>query len=222
MYKVISIDEEKESIPGYSPGNAEDFHAESAKNANKKFDQELKKIKNKKVILMCGGSASGKTEFIAKFCPTENYRQSEEVSGIVFDSTLPTEEGAKVKIKKILKSKNVPVVCFILPYSLSRCLRAFHERDRKIPESKFFETHSGARKVALWIAKHYPEIELLIYYNRLIEEAGGSDGDLQISDNEYGLGFVEISFDNKNEMISFLEKSQCSEEEIQTLIINGK
>ena len=49
-----------------------------------------------------------------------------------------------------------------------------------------------------------------------------SDGDSQIDDNEYGLGFVEISFDNKNEMISFLESSQCSEAEIKTLIINEK
>lgn len=221
MYKVISIDEEKEFLPGYSPENADNFHVESAKKANKKFEQELKKIRNKKVILMCGGSASGKTEFIAKFCPTESENPSDEISGIVFDSTLPTEKGAKIKIKKILKSKNVPVICFILPFSLTRCLRAFHERDRKIPESKFFKTHSGARKVALSIAKNHPEIELLIYYNRLISEAK-LDGDSQIVAGENGLGFVEISFDNKNEMISFLEKEQCSEEEIKALIINEK
>ncbi len=171
---------------------------------------------------MCGGSASGKTEFIAKFCPTESENPSGEISGIVFDSTLPTEEGARVKIKKILKSGNAPVICFILPFSLTRCLKAFHERDRKIPESRFFETHSGARKVALWIAKNHPEIELLVYYNRLISEAEKSDGDLQIAVSENGLGFVAISFDNKNEMISFLEKEQCSEEEIKALIINEK
>ena len=72
----------------YSPEKANDFHYDSAKNANKKFDQELKQIKgqNKKVILMCGGSASGKTEFIAKFCPTENDDASKEKSGDVFGS----------------------------------------------------------------------------------------------------------------------------------------
>lgn len=221
MYKVISIDEEKEFLLGYSPENAHDFHTESAKNANKKFDKELKDIKDKKVILMCGGSASGKTEFIAKFCPIQQ-DGSEEIEGIVFDSTLPTEKGARVKIKKITKSKNIPVVCFILPFSLTRCLRAFHKRDRKIPESEFFKTHSGARQVVLWIAKSHPEIEILIYYNRLIEEAESSDGDSQIAEKENGLGFVEISFDNRNEMISFLEKEQCSEEEIKTLIQNKK
>ncbi len=222
MYKVISIDEEKESLPGYSPQNADAFHSESAKNADKKFEQELKKIQNRNVILMCGGSASGKTEFIAKFCPTENDAPSKEISGIVFDSTLPTEEGAKVKIRKILKSRNVPRVYFILPYSLNRCFRAFHERERKIPEIRFFETHSGARKVALWIAKNHPEIKLAIYYNRLNEEAAESDGDSKIAVDEYGFGFVEIEFDNKNEMISFLEKEQCSVEEIKILINNGK
>jgi hypothetical protein len=221
VYKIISIDEEKEFLTGYSPKKAGDFHIESAKNANKKFDQELKKITNKKVILMCGGSASGKTEFIAKFCPIETVEES-EIVGVVFDSTLATESGAEVKIRNITKSGNIPVVCLILPYSLSRCLKAFHQRDRKIPESRFFETHYGARRVSLWIAKNYPDIEILIYYNRLIEEADKSDGDLKITKIEGGLGFVEISFENRSELIVFLEESQCSEEEIKTLIINGK
>ena len=221
MYKIISIDEEKELLPGYSPENADEFHVESARIANKKFDQELKKVKDKKAILMCGGSASGKTEFIAKFCPIE-IDESTEIAGIVFDSTLATEDGVKTKIRNIKRSGNVPLVCLILPYSLNRCLKAFHQRDRKIPESKFFGTHSGARKVALWIAKNHPEIELAIYYNRLIEEADKSDGDSQIAKTEDGLGFVEISFENKDELIAFLEEAQCSEEEIKTLIINGK
>lgn len=221
MYKVISIDDEKELISGYSPENADFFHLESAKIANKKFDQELKKIKGKNVVLMCGGSASGKTEFIAKFCPTET-DQSAEISGIVFDSTLATENGAETKIRNIKRFGNIPVVCLVLPYSLTRCFKAFHERDRKIPEARFFETHSGARRVALWIAKNHPEVDLLIYYNRLIDEADKSDGDLQIAQTEDGLGFAEISFESKNELIAFLEEAQCSEEEIKTLIIKGK
>jgi len=197
MYKVISIDEEKEFLPGYSPENADSFHSESAKIANKKFGQELKKIKNQKVILMCGGSASGKTEFIAKFCPTEG----EEIDGLVFDSTLPSEKGAEIKIKNIKKSGNIPVIYFILPFSITRCFRAFHKRDRKIPESRFFETHSGARKVALWVAQNYPEVEILIFYNHLSEEI--SDKNFGDSD---GFGFTRIFFDNRNKMTSFLKK----------------
>ena len=87
---------------------------------------------------MCGGSASGKTEFIAKFCPIETAEES-EIVGVVFDSTLATESGAEVKIRNIKKFGNIPVVCLILPYSLSRCLKAFHQRDRKIPESRFLK-----------------------------------------------------------------------------------
>jgi len=219
MYKLISIDDEKESLPGYSPDNADSFHLESAKIANRKFGQELKKIKNKKVILMCGGSASGKTEFIAKFCPIDDHS---EIEGIVFDSTLATENGAETKIRNIKRSGNIPVICLILPYSLNRCLRAFHKRDRKIPEIRFFQTHSGARRVALWIAKNHPDVELLVYYNHLIDEAAESDGDYKISKIESGLGFVAIDFEGREDLISFLQKEQFSEEEIVALILNKK
>lgn len=218
MYKIISIDDEKESLPGYSPENAGDFHAESARSANKKFDQELRKIKNKEVVLMCGGSASGKTEFIAKFCPVEG----ENFEGIIFDSTLPSEKGAEIKIKNIKKSGNIPVIYFILPSSLTRCFRAFHKRDRKIPESEFFKTHSGARRVALWIAKNYPEVKICLYYNRLLEEVIESEKNPQIVIDEGDLGFVEISFEGRSELILFLEKEQFSEEEIAILIAKGR
>ncbi len=221
MYKIFSIDDEKEVLPGYSPEKANDFHTESARNANKKFDQELKKIKNKKVILMCGGSASGKTEFVAKFCPIESDDQQDEIQGIVFDSTLPREEGAKIKIANIKKSGNIPIICFIVPHSLTRCFKAFHERERKIPESEFFKTHSGARKVALEIAKN-TDIEILIYYNLLPEEALELENKSQIMIDNNDLRFVEISFESRSEMISFLEKEQISEEEIKALIINGR
>jgi len=220
MFKLISIDDEKELIVGYNPENADNFYEQSAKIANKKFDTELKKIKgqNKKVVLMCGGSASGKTEFIEKFCPTEN--EGEEIEGIIFDSTLSTTEGAKVKIDKILKSKNIPIICLILPYNLSRCLRAFHGRERKIPEKRFFETHSGGRKVALWIAKNFENVDLLIYYNLLANEA--KEIDVEIDDEDNGQGFAEISFENKFEMINFLENSQYLEDEIKNLINENK
>jgi hypothetical protein len=157
--KIISIDELKKALPGYSPEKADDFHTESAKIANKLFDQELKKIKNQEVVLMCGGSASGKSEFIEKFFITEKF------DGMIFDSTLSKIDGAEIKIKQIKKSQNTPIVCFILPDDLRRCFAAFHKRDRKIPEGRFYETHCGAREVALWINKNYPEIEILIYQN---------------------------------------------------------
>lgn len=139
---IIDIDEIKTFLPGYTPEKADIFHSDSAKIANILFDEAIAKKKNEIIIIMCGGSASGKSEFLAKFLP-------EDFSGIVFDSTFSTKEGAKIKIRNIQKSKNIPVVYFILPNSLSRSFLAFHKRARKIPEYRFFETHSGSRKVVL-------------------------------------------------------------------------
>ncbi len=203
LLKIISIDELKKALPGYSPEKADEFHAESAKLANKLFDQELKKIKNQKVVLMCGGSASGKSEFIEKFLIADKF------DGIIFDSTLSKIDGTKIKIKKIKKSGNTPIVCFILPDDLKRCFAAFNKRDRKIPETRFLQTHFGARQVALWLAKENPEIEILIYQNSYQPENLKEDQ----------LSFSLLEFETKKEAINFLEEKQISEEEIEKLIM---
>jgi hypothetical protein len=203
--KIISIDEIKKCLPGYSPDRADDFHIESAKIANKLFDQELKKIKDKKVVLMCGGSASGKSEFIEKFFIADDFE------GIIFDSTLSNVEGAEIKIKNIIKSGNTPIICLILPDNLRRCFAAFNKRDRKIPEFRFYETHCGARKVALWIAQNYEEVEILIYQNS--HQPNNLEED-QIS-------FKLERFDSKKEMMDFLLQNQYSENEINDFIINN-
>jgi hypothetical protein len=200
--KIISIDELKKALPGYSPERADEFHVESAKLANKLFSQELKKIRNSEVVLMCGGSASGKTEFIEKFFITENF------DGMIFDSTLSRLEGLQIKIKEIKKSGNEPIICFILPDDLRRCFTAFNKRDRKIPELRFYETHSGARKVALWLAKKNPEVEILIYQNSY------QPNNLE----EDQLSFGIVKFEGKKELIDFLEESQLSEKEVKKMI----
>jgi len=205
LLKIISIDEIKKCLPGYSPQKADDFHVESAKIANKLFDQELRKIKNKKIVLMCGSSASGKSEFIEKFFIAEDFE------GIVFDSTLSSLEGAEIKIKNIVKSGNIPIICLILPDNFRRCFSAFNKRDRKIPEFRFYETHSGARKVALWAAQNYQEVEILVYQNSYQPNNLEED---QIS-------FQIEKFISKKEMIDFLLNSQYSEKQINNLIINN-
>lgn len=202
---LISIDELKKALPGYTPERADDFHTESAKLADKLFGQELKKIKNEKVVLMCGGSASGKSEFIEKFL-------TPDFEGIVFDSTLSSFEGAEIKIKKIKQSHNIPIICLILPDNFRRCFSAFNKRDRKIPEARFFETHSGSRKVALFLAKKYPEIEFLIYQNSYQPQ----------NKEEDQLAFSLIEFKTKKEMISFLRKNQHSKPKIKKLIEESK
>lgn len=202
---LISIDELKKALPGYAPQLADDFHIESAKLADKLFDVEIKKIKNKKVVLMCGGSASGKTEFIEKFL-------TQDFDGIVFDSTLSKIEGAEIKIRKVKKSGNVPIVCLILPDNFRRCFSAFNKRDRKIPISRFFETHSGARKVVLYLAKKYEEIEFLIYQNSYQPD----------NKEEDQLTFSLIEFKTKKEMLYFLRKHQYSKPKIKKFIEENK
>jgi len=196
LLKVVSIDDVKEAIPGYDPKNADEFHSLSARIANRLFEDELKERKDKDIILLCGGSASGKTEFLAQFL-------SEDFDGLVFDSTFSTELGAKIKIKKILASGNKPKLYLVLPKNLPLAFTAFCNRERKIPEYRFFETHAGARQVALWVAKNFPEIEILVYENQL-----------ERSSEEDFLPFSEIEVSDRNSLVRFLENIQMSEEEI--------
>lgn len=82
---IIDIDEIKKYIPGYTPEKAAEFHTQSAKIADKIFEMGLKERTNRNILLMCGGSASGKSEFLAKFLP-------EDFEGLVYDSTLSHTE----------------------------------------------------------------------------------------------------------------------------------
>ena len=102
--------------------------------------------------------------------------------------------------------------CLILPDNFRRCFSAFNKRDRKIPEVRFFETHSGSREVALFLLNEYKEIEFLIYQNSYQPK--------NVDEDE--LAFSEIKFDEKEEMINFLKDKQFSKEEIAKLIIENK
>ena len=89
---IVSIDDLKEKIEGYSPEQASEFHVESAKMADAEFGKAVKNHKIDRVIFLGGGSASGKTEYLHTCLVDEN--------AIIFDSTLSNPEGARIKIKK--------------------------------------------------------------------------------------------------------------------------
>lgn len=199
---VISIDELKKLIPGYVPDKADEFHLQSDKLANKILEDNLKRVSGIEIILMCGGSASGKTEFISEHLP-KNF------DGIIYDSTLSTIEGAKIKIKKVVKSKNIPVICFIFPHRFRDSFSAFRNRERKIPEYRFYETHSGSRKVALWFSESYPKIEILAF------ESFYTEGKSKID-------YVLHKFDNQSEKVEFFQKTQYTELEIYERVIYEK
>lgn len=192
MALIISADEIKKTLPNYSPTQAELFHKESAHIADKQFSEALKKSASKQVILLNGGSASGKTEFLS----TQLMRKR----SIIFDATLSTELGADIKIKSIIKAGKIPVIYTILPDDLKRAFIAFLNRDRKFSDEHFYRTHSGSRKTLLWIATHYPKIR-----TNIIESSYTHDQKLQ---------FAKLIFDSRQQYMSYLTRIQMSESDI--------
>jgi hypothetical protein len=146
----------------------------------------------KEVILLCGGTASGKTEFLST--------QLENQDCIILDATLSTELGAKIKLKKILQAKKIPVIYAVIPDDLNRAFIAFLNRDRKFSDIHFYKTHEGSRKALLWIALNYPNVQI-----NIIESSYTQKQVLQ---------FVQIEFENKQQMIDYLSGLQMSEDDI--------
>lgn len=192
MAKVISSDEIKKTLPNYSPDKAGEFHTMSARQADKIFDRELKINPSSYVILLNGGTASGKTEFMST--------QLSKKRGIIFDATLYTILGAETKIKKILKKNKSPIIYAIIPDNLRRAFIAFLNRDRKFSDKHFYETHSGSRSTLLWIAQKFPDLEL-----HIIESKYTKNRELE---------FSELKFSNNEQLISYLTSIQISEDDI--------
>ena len=145
MAYIISADEIKKTLSGCDPGKSEMVHSKSTKLADKEFEQALKVRDEKTVIIMAGGSASGKTEYVATYL--------EQCKIIIFDYTMRSFKGAKIKIRKVLKTDKELEVHFVLPTSLPKAFFAFLNRDRKFPATHFYQTHSGSRKSVLEIAE---------------------------------------------------------------------
>lgn len=190
---IIEVDAFKKKIPGYDPKKAFDFHKESAKRADRAFKKALKKPKFKRVVLMCGGSCSGKSEFTSS--------KLVNTGVIVYDGTLYNFEGAKVKIRNSEGKKKKVEVYAIIPDNISRAFSAFLERDRKVPIPVFFKTHSGCRRTLLWISKNRPDIPLRIF------ESSASPGNR--------LEIMERLFKTKEKRDNFIKQIQLSEVEVE-------
>lgn len=193
MAIIVSADEIKKGLPDYSPERAERFHTQSARLADKAFEFKLKDSNLKEVILLCGGAASGKTEFLATHLANRK-------KCLVFDATLSTEEGARIKLKKIIHAKKKPVVYAVIPDDLERAFIAFLHRDRKFSDAHFYRTHSGSRKTLLFIALSYPEVRI-----NIIESSYTKDDKLQ---------FSKIEFNDRKLLISYLKGLQMTETDI--------
>lgn len=197
MSTIISADEIKKQIPNYSPEKAEQFHRESARQADKLFSEELKRSKYKSVILLNGGTASGKSEFLST--------QLGNKRCVILDATLATELGAEIKLKQIIKYKKNPIIYAVIPDDLNRAFIAFLNRDRKFSDNHFYKTHSGSRKTLLWIAKNYPQVQI-----NIIESSYTTSQVLQ---------FAKIEFDNREQVIEYLRGLQMTENDIIASVI---
>src|SRR6266700_66455 len=196
MAIIISADEIKKELPNYSPEKVEEFHHESTVRANKLFEKALRESSFKDVILLNGGTASGKTEFLDT--------QLSDKECIIMDATLSTELGAKNKIRQIVKAGKTPIIYMVIPDDLRRAFIAFLNRDRKFSDSHFYKTHSGSRKTLLWIAENYPDVAI-----NIIESSYTTDEKLQ---------FSQIAFDNKQNLFAYLTGKQMTEDDIITYV----
>ncbi len=198
MALIISADEIKKKLPSYSPEKAELFHRASARLADQHFETALKNSPSREVILLCGGTASGKTEFLAT--------QLNRKRCIILDATLSTNEGAKIKLKKIIKARKIPIIYAVLPDDLKRAFIAFLNRDRKFSESHFYKTHSGCRKTLLWIVLNYPMVKINI---------------IESSYTKNQLQFAKVEFDTRKRLTDYLTHLQLTESDIISLISKG-
>lgn len=197
MALVINCDTIKESLDGYNPAEAEKFHTTSAKQADKEYEIAIKNAKKNEyesVIFLCGGSASGKTEFVDSHL--------KELNAIILDSTFSSKEGAKNKIRPA-KKKNLKIsVYFIQPASLIASYQTFLGRDRQFPVEYFIKTHIGARKTALLLLEEYPEIQFNYIINQSFDQR---------------IRFESLLLEPKD-MIEILVTEQLTEDEITEII----
>ncbi|TSC83640.1 MAG: hypothetical protein G01um101416_1199 [Microgenomates group bacterium Gr01-1014_16] len=190
MAILISADDIKKKLPDYSPEKAEQYHRESARLADREFENKLKVAGFREVILMSGGAASGKTEFLATHLVNRK-------NCLILDATLSTEEGAGIKLKKIIKAKKDPIIYAVIPDGLKRAFVAFLHRDRKFSDAHFYKTHSGSRRTLLWIAKNYPDVEMNIVESSYIKGRR--------------LQFSGLKFDSRRLLVSYLSGLQVTE-----------
>lgn len=183
---IIEVDEYKKKIHGCDPKKSEEFHSESAKLADKDFIECLKGKKYKRIVFMSGGTASGKTEYATSYLIHKDQ--------LVYDGTLKSFEGFKVKLDKIKnynKNKSKVKVVLIIPLDWVKSFEAFLKRERKMNIITFFETQIKSK---LAVAKILTEtkIRVEIYISRYEE---GRDR----------LGFIKIKSLKRKKKAKLLE-----------------
>lgn len=179
---IIEVDEYKNKIPGYNPLKSEDFHAESAKLADKEFTDCLKSRKYKRVIFMGGGTASGKTEFAHSYL-----NKSDQ---LVYDGTLKSFEGFKIKLQRIErydKNNSKIKVVLIIPKDWVKAFEAFLKRERKMKPQTFFDTHIRSRLTVAKILTN-TKIQVEIYVS-------------EVKENTDKLAYIKLKVSNERKVL---------------------
>jgi hypothetical protein len=198
MAFIISADNIKRDLPGYDPDHSEKLHSKSAHLADKAYVEAIKNRPESTVILMSGGAASGKTEYISAYLRRKK--------AIIFDGTLPTFEGAKIKIKNALKHGRRLEIHAVVPVHLETAFVAFLNRDRKFPPEHFFRTHSSSRITLLQTAKTFTNIPIEIIFSENIKQ-----------NSDYKMNFTKLLIPDRDFLIDFLSENQYTEDEIKRL-----
>lgn len=196
---IISSDSCKKKIPGYDPAKAQNFHEESARMADREYELAIKDSNIKQVVILCGGSASGKSELIDAYLVNE-YNENT----IVLDSTLSSNSGAINKICPALKKKLKIILYFVQPQSIRLSYQAFLFRERQFPVKHFIRTHSGARDTFLFVLRKYPEVDGVYIFSYL-------SGDKMQSQ------FQQVAL-SRSEIILAIKQEQLTTEEITNII----
>jgi hypothetical protein len=200
MAHIISSDDIKETLPNYDPNKAEDFHEESQRIADKKFEEALKSRPEKTVIIMSGGSASGKSEYVSV------YLKSRKV--IIYDGTSSTYERVKGKLDKAISSGKLVEIHAVWPQNFRRAFIAFGGRERQFSEEHFYRTHSNSRKVLLTIAQKYQDIRI---YLTISDYVAGQNN----------MKFNVVTEENRSRFIEYLNENQYTKERIIERVLEG-
>jgi len=194
---IISADEIKKSLKDYDPKKSHLVHRQSTKLADKEFVEAVKSSAYKTVVLLSGGSASGKTEFVSEYLVNQDL--------IIFDGTLPSFEGAKIKIDFAKKhGKNIRISA-IWPDDIKVAFAAFLSRDRKYPDEYFYKTHIDSRQALLEIVLSKNTAPITIYRNFF---------------DQSGISYREMSFQNRKSLIDYLQTNQYTQRELLDTIAN--
>jgi len=154
---IVDLDDYKVDLDGYDESDAESndsVQREASKLSDSDFKKAAKSSEYDELVVVCGGSGSGKTEFAHTYYCDGNCMQEcgneldLEINPLVYVTTLSSSksgDGISSKIKYAHKG-GISKVRFILiaPKDHEKCYMAFLRRSRKIKPEVFHRSHQAA------------------------------------------------------------------------------